>query len=118
MHIGNDNIRAIIFNIVSPENGHLWVAHFVNVFQFFKCLYNHSEPMPGKIMHIAIDQNADLLLTDYKLEEVLSYSGESINAVTTGLYQENYLLEPSERTCGCVMYPISRSYTSNNFICC
>ena len=60
--------------------------------QCLSVLYNHSEPMPGKVMHIAIDQNADLPFTDYKIEEVVSYSGESINAVSSGLYYQGKLL--------------------------
>ena len=44
-------------------------------------------------MHIAIDQNhADLPFTNCKIEEVLSYSGESINAVSIGLYHQGKLL--------------------------
>ena len=86
LHIGNDNI------FVSSENGHLWVAHFDNIFQLLKYIHNHSEPMPGKIMHIAIDQSSDLPFTNCKIEEVLSTSGEKINAMTTGLYHRGKLL--------------------------
>ena len=77
---------------VSPENGHLWIAYFVDVHQFNKYLYNHSEPMPGKIVHITIDQSVDLPFTDCKIEEVLSYSGESINGISMGLYHRGKLL--------------------------
>ena len=42
-------------------------------------------------MHIAINQNAELPFTDYKIEEVLSTSGENINAVSTGLYHRGKL---------------------------
>ena len=43
-------------------------------------------------MHIAVDQNADMPFADCKVEEVLSTSGEKINAVTTGLYHRGKLL--------------------------
>ena len=43
-------------------------------------------------MHLAIDQSADLPFTDCKIEEVLSTSGDKINAVTTGLYHRGKLL--------------------------
>jgi hypothetical protein len=79
---------------VSPENGHLWIAYFVDVPQFTKYLYNHSEPMPGKVVHITINQSADhdLPFTNSKIEEVLSYSGESINGISMGLYHRGKLL--------------------------
>ena len=77
---------------MSPEDGHLWVAHFINDMQLSKYIHNHSEPMPGRILHVAIDQNADLPFTDYQIEAVLSTSGEKINAVTMGLYHRGKLL--------------------------
>ena len=60
--------------------------------QLEKYIHNHSEPMPGRILHIAIDQDADLPFTNCKIEEVLSTSGEKINAVTIGLYHRGNLL--------------------------
>ena len=48
--------------------------------------------MPGRIIHVAIDQNSDLPFTDCKIEEVLSTTGEKINGVTTGLYHRGKLL--------------------------
>ena len=86
LHHGNDNI------FVSPVDGHLWVAHFVNGLQFFKYVTNHSEPMPGRVLHIAVDQNSDEPFTDCQIEEVVSTTGERINAVTTGLYHRGKLL--------------------------
>ena len=77
---------------MSPENGHLWVAHFTNNLAFFKYIYNHTEPFPGRVLHIAIDQKSDEPFTDCKIEEVLSTSGVKINAVTIGLYHRGKLL--------------------------
>ena len=48
--------------------------------------------MPGKVVHIAIDQYADLPFTSCEIEEVLSYSGESVNGISTGLYYRGKLL--------------------------
>ena len=77
---------------MSPENGHLWVAHFVNCFEIFKYVYNHTVPIPGKVFHIAIDQNSDQPFSDCKIEEVVSNSGVKINAVSSGLYHRGKLL--------------------------
>ena len=56
-------------------------------------MHNHSEPMPGRILHVAIDQNAEMPFTaDCKIEAVLSTSGEMINAMTAGLYHRGKLL--------------------------
>ena len=77
---------------MSPENGHLWVAHFINGLQFFKYIHNHSVPMPGRVLQIAIDQDSNQPFTDCKIEEVMSTSGVIINAVTTGLYHRGKLL--------------------------
>ena len=61
-----------------PSLSLLFLAHSLYI-------NNHSEPMPGKIMHIGIDQNADMPFTNSKFEEVLLHSGERINAIMTGL---------------------------------
>ena len=63
--------------------------------------------MSGKIVHVAIDQNADLPFADCKIEEVLSYSGESINSISIGLYHRGKLLL---RTIGKDMWMCDVSY--------
>ena len=55
-------------------------------------MHNHSEPVPGRVLHIAIDQTAELPFTNCKIEAVLSTSGEKINAMTAGLYHRGKLL--------------------------
>ena len=77
---------------MSPVNGHLCVAHFVNGLQFGQYVYNHSVPMPGRILHIAIDEKSERPFTDCKIEEVMSNTGVKINAVTIGLYHRGRLL--------------------------
>ena len=77
---------------VSPVNGHLWIAFFTNSLQFFEYIHNHSKPMSGRVVHVAIDQTSELPFTDYKIEEVFATSGEKINAVTMGLYHRGKLL--------------------------
>ena len=84
--MGIDNI------FVSPVDGHLWVAHHVNLLQLLKYIHNHSEPMPGRVLHIAVDQNSNEPFTDCKIEEVVSTTGKWINAVTIGLYHRGKLL--------------------------
>ena len=87
LHTGCDNI------FVSPESGHLWVAYSIDILGFFEYVHNHSYPMPGRVVHLAIDQNSDQPFTDCKIEEVVSNSGENmINAITMGLYHRGKLL--------------------------
>lgn len=86
MHIGLDNV------FVSPENGHLWVAHFINGLQFFDYIHNHSMPSPGRILHVAVDEKSKLPFDSVKIEDVLTTSGERISAVSMGLYFRGKLL--------------------------
>jgi hypothetical protein len=60
--------------------------------QISKYMHNHGVPIPGRILHIAIDQAAELPFTDCKIAAVLSTSGEKINAMTAGLYHRGKLL--------------------------
>ena len=73
-------------------DGHLWVAQHINILKLIKYIRNHSIPVPGRVVHVAIDQYSDEPFTDCKIEEVVSNSGVRISAVTTGLYHRGRLL--------------------------
>ena len=81
--------------MVSPVNGHLWVAIITKPLDVEKNELNpnHDDPVAGRILHVAIDENAMLPFTDYKMEEVFSTDGtDGIGPLTVGLYHENRLL--------------------------
>lgn len=86
LHIGNNNI------FVSPENVPLWVAHLINGLEFYKYMHNHSVPLPGRVLHVAINQNSEKPFTNCNVEAVVSTSGVKIKAVTIGLYHRGRLL--------------------------
>ena len=86
---------------VSPDNGHLWVGIIARPFAFDK-YKDHvdpsSIPVPGRILHVAIDQNAERPFDDYKVEEVFSTTGEKIGSTSGVVYHKHILLVGTIRT--------------------
>ncbi len=56
--------------------------------------HDQSVPVASQILHVSIDQNADLPFTDYKIEEVFSSTGKDgvVGAVTGCVYTQGKLL--------------------------
>ena len=57
-----------------------------------------SIPVPGRILHVAIDQNAEMPFDEYKVEEVFSTTGEKIGGTSGVVYHKNKLLVGTIRT--------------------
>ena len=74
----NDNI------FVDPTNGHLWVGILVNSLQVSRHFHNRQVPIKSKILHIKVDQRAELPFDNVSIEEVFSSNAEDgvVGAVT------------------------------------
>ncbi len=86
---------------VSPVNGHLWVGIIAKPLEF-ETYKTHSDPTStpcgGRILHVPVNEGAELPFEEPRVEEVFSTSGRLISATSAGLYHNGKLLVGSIRT--------------------
>ena len=84
--MANDNV------FVSPDNGHLWVGIMPKVRAISDYFLDHSVPIAGRVIHVAIDEESETPFSEYELEEVFATTGHQLSAPTIAIYHQGRLL--------------------------